>query len=321
MKRVLLWTVGGLALVVTAGVFAAAARRPPPPTPEEQFRRNAERLRAEKLEPRFERLRALHAPKTPPRRGEWLAEYPEEGQSFAEYLERRPRRATPDRRTLYLQPIGVFEGAQQKIVEDTADFTARFFGLPVKTLPAIPLVKVPARARRKNPGTGQEQLLAPFLNESILAPGKPEDALAVLGLTAVDLYPEESWNFVFGQAHPGLGVGVWSIYRNGDPSTPEGYRQCLLRTITTATHELGHLFDIDHCVGWECQMNGSNHREEADSRPLELCPHCLQKLVHGTGADPAARFRALAEFDRAHALPIEAAFVERSLKALEDPKP
>src|SRR5207248_6501036 len=50
--------------------------------------RSAE-LRAEKIEPRFERLRDLHAPKRPPAPGDWLAEHAEPGQSVAEY--RAPR--------------------------------------------------------------------------------------------------------------------------------------------------------------------------------------------------------------------------------------
>lgn len=29
----------------------------------------------------------------------------------------------------------------------------------------------------------------------------------------IDLYPNESWNFVFGQANPGAGVGVFSFAR------------------------------------------------------------------------------------------------------------
>ena len=29
---------------------------------------------------------------------------------------------------------------------------------------------------------------------------KPEDAFCVVGITMIDLYPRDSWNFVFGQA-------------------------------------------------------------------------------------------------------------------------
>lgn len=29
---------------------------------------------------------------------------------------------------------------------------------------------------------------------------KPKDAFCIVGITMIDLYPRESWNFVFGQA-------------------------------------------------------------------------------------------------------------------------
>lgn len=29
---------------------------------------------------------------------------------------------------------------------------------------------------------------------------KPKDAFCIVGITMIDLYPKESWNFVFGQA-------------------------------------------------------------------------------------------------------------------------
>jgi hypothetical protein len=47
-------------------------------------------------------------------------------------------------------------------------------------------------------------------------------------------------------------------------------------------------------------MNGCNHQQESDSRPLEPCPHCLTKLMRATGLDPHRRWTALrAEFEDA----------------------
>ena len=44
-------------------------------------------------------------------------------------------------------------------------------------------------------------------------------------------------------------------------------------------------------------MNGSNHLEEADARPLHLCPVHLRKLQWSIGFDATARYRHLVEFD------------------------
>lgn len=35
---------------------------------------------------------------------------------------------------------------------------------------------------------------------------QPEDAFCIVGITMIDLYPKESWNFVFGQASLSMGM-------------------------------------------------------------------------------------------------------------------
>jgi len=117
-------------------------------------------------------------------------------------------------------------------------------------------------------------------------------------------------------------VGVWSFNRNGDPSDgEEAFRLCLLRTLKTATHETGHIFSMSHCILYECNMCGSNNLSEADRHPLELCPHCLAKLIQATGADPEKRFEKLIEFYKANGFKDDQAFCEKSLEALTEKKP
>jgi hypothetical protein len=50
---------------------------------------------------------------------------------------------------------------------------------------------------------------------------------------------------------------------------------------------------------------------------MEACPHCLAKLCHATGADPAARFEQLIEFYKKNNMATERDFCEKSLKALQ----
>lgn len=38
---------------------------------------------------------------------------------------------------------------------------------------------------------------------------KPKDAFCIVGITMIDLYPKDSWNFVFGQAS--LTEGMWLL--------------------------------------------------------------------------------------------------------------
>jgi len=76
------------------------------------------------------------------------------------------------------------------------------------------------------------------------------------------------------------------------------------------------MFSMQHCVFYECNMCGSNHRAEADRRPLALCPVCLAKLCHATGADPEKRYEQLIDFCKAAGLEPEQRLYERLLAAL-----
>jgi archaemetzincin len=64
-------------------------------------------------------------------------------------------------------------------------------------------------------------------------------------------------------------------------------------------------------------MNGSNHLQESDSRPLSLCPVCLHKLQHSIGFDVATRYRLLLQFYRKIGFTYEADWVSRRLKKIE----
>jgi archaemetzincin len=69
-----------------------------------------------------------------------------------------------------------------------------------------------------------------------------------------------------------------------DPETD--FHLCLRRTLSTASHETGHILGMAHCTAYSCLMNGSNHQEEKDRRPMHLCPVCLRKLCWNLQVEP-----------------------------------
>ena len=222
---------------------------------------------------------------------------------------------------IYLQPLGEFDPQQRKVLDRTAEFLGAYFQLPVKVREGLSLDVIPALARREHPTWHVKQVLSTYVLEQVLRPRLPTDACACIALTTSDLWPGKGWNFVFGQASLSERVGVWSIARNGDPhGDANAFRLCLVRTLKTASHETGHMFSMQHCTLYECNMCGSNHRQEADSRPLWLCPYCLAKLCHATGANPVKRFRDLAAFAKRAGLKSEEEFYEKSLAVLEGTK-
>lgn len=263
-------------------------------------------------------IRPLHSTMGKPKPGEWLTQHKESGQTFDEYMRDHKKRVRDQYETMYVQPLGKFDGTRGKLLDQTTDFLGRFYGMPVKTLDTFTLDKLPATARRVHPQWQDKQILSTHILDDVLTPRRPKDAVAVLGLTASDLWPGEGWNFVFGQASLTERVGVWSIYRFGDPDkSAADYKLCLLRTLGTAAHETGHMLGIQHCTAYECGMNGSNNLRESDSRPLEFCPECQQKIWFTCGVDPKTRYRKLLEFAEKHELEEEAAYWRKVIERLQ----
>lgn len=260
------------------------------------------------------KLRPFAEPLPAPRPGDWLAEHPESGQTFDEYLMARPVRRGDKLTTIYLCLVGDFNEARQRVLDLTKDYLAVFFDCPVKINRQLGLALIPARARRTHPSWRDPQLLTGYILYEVLEPERPADALAYLALTASDLWPGEGWNFVFGEANLRERIGVWSIYRNADPD--QDFNLCLHRTLSTASHETGHILGMAHCTAFLCVMNGSNHQEEKDRRPLHLCPVCLRKLCWNLQVEPVAYLRKLAAFHRHHGFDDEAGWHERAAEAL-----
>jgi archaemetzincin len=269
------------------------------------------------LPPQFAKLLPLHTKLGKPESGDWLDRHPELGQTYSQYLGSQPVRADRLRRVIYVQPLGSFSPAEQKVVDRSADFLGVYFQLPVKMAKPLSLDLIPRSAKRDPGGRRAGQILSTYVLDKVLKPRLPKGAVALIAFTTADLWPGEGWNYVFGQASLADRVGVWSIHRYGDPAGgDDAFRQCLLRTLKTASHETGHMFSLPHCIFYECNLCGSNHLAESDRRPLELCPVCLAKLCHATGAEPATRFHDLIAFYKKHGLKVEQEFCEKSLAAL-----
>lgn len=264
-----------------------------------------------------QKLRPLADPLPPPRPGDWLAEHDEPGQTFAEYRHARPVRRSDTLTTIYLCFVGDFGEAQRRVLDLTRQYLALFYDCPVKVNREIALASIPARARRTHPSWGDEQVLTGYVLHELLGPERPADALAYVALTASDLWPGRGWNFVFGEANLRQRTGVWSIYRNGVPAQGEAaFRLCQRRTLATSSHELGHVLTIYHCTAFRCLMNGSNHQEERDARPLHLCPVCLRKLCWNLQVEPVPYLTRLKAFCQQNGLDPERGWYEKVMAAL-----
>lgn len=239
-------------------------------------------------------------PLPPPEPGDWLASFHEDGQTFDQYVRDCANRRSSTRTTLYLQPMGEHDERYRKAVADLRDYCEIFFGVPCKLLDPIPLpdhcLIMPRRQYNATMLIGQ-------LEERL-----PKDALALAGVANRDLF-SKGLNFVFGEGSLRNRCGVYSLFRY--EREPDRF---LWRAGQTLTHELGHILGIQHCIRWKCVMCGANSLVESDRHPLHLCPEDLRKVQWNTGCDPRERYRRLAAYYDAHAMPTEAAWCRARLK-------
>lgn len=69
----------------------------------------------------------------------------------------------------------------------------------------------------------------------------------------------------------------------------------LQRIIKIATHEIGHMYFLQHCIFYQCLMQGTNGLEQTDRNPITFCPICYRKLWKCTEFDHVERYKRLIE--------------------------
>lgn len=235
------------------------------------------------------------APIPAPGPDDWLSVQPERGQTVSDYVASGFNRAEPPRDHVYILPLGELPAERGPTRDELRDHAERFFGLPVVVLPTRPLhaIDVPTRIQ----GDHRQLHAGAVLDE--LQTELPSNAYCLIAVTLEDLYPGDDFNYVFGLARLTARVGVFSFARYhpgffGEPFAVDR-RVVVRRAIKVMSHEIGHMFGMEHCIHLHCLMNGANHLSELDRAPMHLCPVCLRKLHVALGFDPEERYRRLAE--------------------------
>ncbi|NWK56033.1 hypothetical protein HW115_10455 [Verrucomicrobiaceae bacterium N1E253] len=250
---------------------------------------------------------------------DWVSQHPEKGQTYRQYSGSRYNKINQQRRVLYIQPLGEFDERLSPSLEALRDFTAAYYyPMKVVVLPA----RLPGKVTSRQNGDFKQWLTGDVLDD--LQARIPNNAYSLLGVTMTDLYPDESWNFVFGQARYRARVGVFSFARylpqSGDEGSVMGEEQnrvLLKRAAKVLTHETGHMFGVRHCIYYHCNMNGANHLQEADAAPMHLCPVCLRKLHRVIGFSPLSRYKKLNAFYVKHGMTEDARWVQSRLEQMK----
>ena len=258
-----------------------------------------------------------------PKPGEWLFHFHEPGQSLEEYVHINPVRASGRQQVIVFQPVGPFSQIERDIINKAVFFAGTWFDLPTRIEQPVPLPERGWHRLRRFPWQDRptRQYQTGYFLHELLPKRIPEDAVCYLSITMADLYPDEQWNFVFGQASLSERVGVYSMVRYfprfwGEKEPGEGDPLVLRRSCKVLAHEVGHIFGLAHCIHYRCAMNGSNSLEESDHRPLRLCPVCLKKLQWDRELDTIRRYEELKGFYQKHHLREEAAWIAKRLEKI-----
>ena len=142
---------------------------------------------------------------------DWLAVHREPGQTFEQFRRSRPNQPNAHRRIIYLQPLGAFTEQQSPSLEKLREYAAAFFQMEVKALAPMS-VNAGGFSSRTNSTTQRRQILTEDVLHWLKG-SMPADGFCLLAITMEDLYPESSWNFVFGQASLTERAGVHSFAR------------------------------------------------------------------------------------------------------------
>jgi archaemetzincin len=259
-------------------------------------------------------------PKTPPKPGDWMERFSETGLTFDEYVASRPTERNASRNTLIIQPLGTFSKDDRNTLDLLSQFTSAFFDTQVRLAPSL---VPPRQGQRERQAYGRHfrQHHTGTILRWLASQHLPSTAVAVLAVTLDDLYPEPSWNYVFGEATLEKRVGVYSLARYGasfwgKKDTEETKREALKRSLKVLAHETAHMFSLVHCRRYECLMNGSNSLEEMDRAPLEPCAVCLKMLNYNLRFDIPSRYLRLMAFYESNRFQEERDWIQARLRRI-----
>jgi archaemetzincin len=103
----------------------------------------------------------------------------------------------------------------------------------------------------------------------------------VIAVMNVDLFIP-IFTHVLGEANEGGRYALASLYRLGKAADglPASTNQVVERLVKVAIHELGHLFNMGHCLNKHCLMHYSGNLTDLDMTSLAFCDYCSEFLAY-----------------------------------------
>jgi len=101
----------------------------------------------------------------------------------------------------------------------------------------------------------------------------------IIGVLNMDLFIP-IFTYVMGEAQEGGKYALASMFRlrRGHGRTMPLMEKILQRLSKVALHEIGHLFNVGHCMDEKCLMHFSGSLQDLDSISLNFCAYCSEYL-------------------------------------------
>lgn len=249
----------------------------------------------------FQLIAANDLPLPPAVPGSWRQAHPEQEQTLNQFTKNSVL-VDSTRRYIQILLVGPVSPMADSLLPLLAQHLQLYYQLPVRQL--APAAAVPPDSCTRQGQNGQLQWRADWILDTVLHSLSAPGIAATAGVTGIDLYPSDNWNFVMGLASYQGRVSISSWYRLQPAGVGTGISTSLLtRLLKTVTHETGHMLGLAHCQHAACCMNGSNSVAESDRQPLRLCSQCLEKISSLHPIDTRSRTSRLMQWYRHHGLP------------------
>jgi archaemetzincin len=173
-----------------------------------------------------------------------------------------------ENKTIGILPVGSIAEPAPQII---AAHISGYFNLDARVLPPLDL---PATAFHRQRAQYDAGRLIRFLESYPTA-----EVLKRIAVVDVDIFVP-IFTHVFGESRQGGNAAVVSLFRLRGPSQPPPHSQAdiFTRVAKVALHELGHLFNLQHCSNRKCLMHFSGALEDLDGLTFNLCRYCRTYL-------------------------------------------
>jgi len=234
----------------------------------------------------------FHNPIYVPDEDDWLSSQKEDGQTFNKFLSDSYNIMSINRNIIYINPLQ--EMPEQFLNNLLLYCQSFFYPMKVKLINLVSLESLKIKSRINQYSKKIQYHAGQITSKTVKY--VPNNGHCLIFILLDDLYPESSWNYVFGLSSYDERVGVFSFARfsssfENKNETIKFDNFLLYSSCSTLTHEICHTFGIEHCIYYTCLMNGCNSIEEAKKQPLYECPICLRKLQYSIGFDILERYK------------------------------